>query len=77
MLAADGTSVGAHTMIRAISVVYHLVDVTVAINHVVRRNFPRIGSLKSASALASGPVVPGGGVGTNSTSISGFGDQPA
>ena len=43
---ADGSSVGAHTMIRAISVIDHLVDVTVAINDVVRGNFPRIGSLK-------------------------------
>jgi len=43
---ADGSSVGAHTMIRAIGVIDHLVDVTVAINDVVRRNFPRIGSLK-------------------------------
>ena len=43
---ADGTSVGAHTMIRAISVVYHLVDVAVAINDVVRGNFPRIACLK-------------------------------
>jgi len=42
----DGSSVGAHTMIRAISVIDHLVDVTVAINDVVRRNFPRIASLK-------------------------------
>ena len=36
----DGTSVGAHTMIGAISVAYHLVDVAVSINDVVRRNFP-------------------------------------
>ena len=43
---ADGTSVSAHTMIRAISVVYHLVDVAVAIDDVVRGNFSRIGSLK-------------------------------
>ena len=43
---ADGSSVGAHTMIRAISVIDHLVDVAVAINDVVRGNFPRIASLK-------------------------------
>jgi hypothetical protein len=33
-------------MIRAISVIDHLVDVAVAINDVVRGNFPRISSLK-------------------------------
>ena len=43
---ADGSSVGAHTMIRAISVIDHLVDVAVAINDVVRGNFPRIACLK-------------------------------
>ena len=43
---ADGSSVGANTMIRAISVIYHLINVAVPINDVVRGNFPRIGSLK-------------------------------
>ena len=46
MFDADGTMVGAHTMIGTISVVYHLVDVAVAIYDVVRGNFARIGSLK-------------------------------
>ena len=44
---ADGSSVGAHTMIRAISVIDHLEDVAVTINDVsARGNFPRIACLK-------------------------------
>src|SRR5215467_2491236 len=43
---ADRTVVCTHTMIRAITIVDHLIDVTVAINHVMGRNFPRIAFLK-------------------------------
>src|SRR5262245_50246002 len=46
VLDADGTVVGTHAMICAITVVDHLVDVAIAIDDVVCGNFPRVGFLK-------------------------------
>src|SRR4029077_3418144 len=46
MLDADGVLVRAHAMIRTVAITYHLVNVAVSINDIVRRNLPASRFLK-------------------------------
>ena len=42
MLDTDRVLVCAHTMIRTIAIAYHLIDIAVSINDVMRRDLPAV-----------------------------------
>src|ERR1700751_1595296 len=50
MFDADRVLVRAHAMIRTVAITYHLVNVTVSINDIVRRNLTAIRFLKFCQA---------------------------
>ena len=55
MLDADGVLVRAHAMIRTVAIAYHLVNVAVSINDVMRRNLPAICFLKFRQSAGKRP----------------------
>ena len=55
MLDADGVLVRAHAMIRTVAIAYHLVNVAVSIDDIVRRNLPAICFLKFRQCAGKRP----------------------